>query len=81
MAVSPVSGGVTASWVYGPSVFLFAESESTKIMFAGVAGDENTEISYPDFQTAGLLLKKGFVDRIIPRKNIEKNSDHIYPSS
>ena len=32
MAVSPVSGGVTASWVYGPSVFLFAESESTKIL-------------------------------------------------
>ena len=37
IAVSPVSGGVTASWVYGPSVFLFAESESTKIMFAGPA--------------------------------------------
>ena len=70
MAVSPVSGGVTASWVYGPSVFLFAESERTKIMFAGPRVIEKTisEQLPPDFQTAGLLLKKGFVDRIIPRK-------------
>ena len=30
MAVSPVSGGVTASWVYGPSVFLFAEMKLGK---------------------------------------------------
>ena len=35
MATSPVAGGVTASWFYGPSVFVFAESENTKIMFAG----------------------------------------------
>ena len=35
----------------------------------------------PDFQTAGLLLKKGFVDRIIPEKNMRRIQFDIYPSS
>ena len=39
-------------------------------MFAGPRVIEKTisEQLPPDFQTAGLLLKKGFVDRIIQRK-------------
>ena len=71
MATSPVAGGVTASWFYGPSVFVFAESENTKIMFAGPNVIKRTiGEDLPDgFQTAGYLLKKGFVDRIIHRKN------------
>ena len=71
MATSPVAGGVTASWFYGPSVFVFAESEHTKIMFAGPNVIKRTiGEDLPDgFQTAGYLLKKGFVDRIIHRKN------------
>ena len=71
MATSPVAGGVTASWFYGPSVFVFAESENTKIMFAGPGVIKRTiGEELPDgFQTAGYLLKKGFVDRIIHRKN------------
>jgi acetyl-CoA carboxylase carboxyl transferase subunit beta len=71
MATSPVAGGVTASWFYGPSVFVFAESELTKIMFAGPNVIKRTiGEDLPDgFQTAGYLLEKGFVDRIIHRKN------------
>ena len=71
MATSPVAGGVTASWFYGPSVFVFAESENTKIMFAGPGVIKRTigEDLPNGFQTAGYLLKKGFVDRIIHRKN------------
>jgi acetyl-CoA carboxylase carboxyl transferase subunit beta len=71
MATSPVAGGVTASWFYGPSVFVFAESENTKIMFAGPGVIKRTigEDLPSGFQTAGYLLKKGFVDRIIHRKN------------
>jgi len=71
MATSPVAGGVTASWFYGPSVFVFAESENTKIMFAGPGVIKRTigEDLPQGFQTAGYLLEKGFVDRIIPRKN------------
>ena len=71
MATSPVAGGVTASWFYGPSVFVFAESELTKIMFAGPNVIKRTigEDLPEGFQTAGYLLEKGFVDRIIHRKN------------
>ena len=71
MASSPVAGGVTASWFYGPSVFVFAESELTKIMFAGPNVIKRTigEDLPEGFQTAGYLLEKGFVDRIIHRKN------------
>ena len=71
MATSPVAGGVTASWFYGPSVFVFAESEQTKIMFAGPGVIKRTigEDLPEGFQTANYLLKKGFVDRIIHRKH------------
>ena len=71
MATSPVAGGVTAPWFYGPSVFVFAESELTKIMFAGSNVIKRTigEDLPEGFQTAGYLLEKGFVDRIIHRKN------------
>ena len=52
-------------------VFVFAESENTKIMFAGPGVIKRTigEDLPSGFQTAGYLLKKGFVDRIIHRKN------------
>ena len=67
------AGGITASYS-NLGDFHIAESESAEIIFSGrrvIQGTIKEELP-PDLQTAPWLLKKGFCDRIIDRKDLAK---------
>jgi acetyl-CoA carboxylase carboxyl transferase subunit beta len=66
----PTMGGVAASWAFQGD-FTFAEPKAM-IGFAGARTIKNTiRLELPDgFQTSEFLLKHGFVDRIVPRKDL-----------
>jgi acetyl-CoA carboxylase carboxyl transferase subunit beta len=67
---NPTMGGVAASWAFQGDVTL-AEPKAM-IGFAGARTIKNTiRLELPDgFQTSEFLLKHGFVDRIVPRKDL-----------
>lgn len=67
---NPTMGGVAASWAFQGDVTL-AEPKAM-VGFAGARTIKNTiRIELPDgFQTSEFLLKHGFVDRIVPRKDL-----------
>jgi acetyl-CoA carboxylase carboxyl transferase subunit beta len=66
----PTMGGVAASWAFQGDITL-AEPKA-QIGFAGARTIKNTiRLELPDgFQTSEFLLKHGFVDRIVPRKDL-----------
>jgi acetyl-CoA carboxylase carboxyl transferase subunit beta len=67
---NPTMGGVAASWAFQGDITL-AEPKAM-IGFAGARTIKNTiRLELPDgFQTSEFLLKHGFVDRIVHRKDI-----------
>ena len=68
----PTAGGITASFAMLGDI-QFSEPGAL-IAFAGrrvVQATVKEELP-PDFQTAEFLLKHGFVDRIVERKNLAK---------
>ncbi|MGL6095688.1 MAG: acetyl-CoA carboxylase, carboxyltransferase subunit beta [Fimbriiglobus sp.] len=67
---NPTMGGVAASWAFQGDITL-AEPKAM-IGFAGARTIKNTiRIELPDgFQTSEFLLKHGFLDRIVPRKDL-----------
>ncbi len=67
---NPTMGGVAASWAFQGDITL-AEPKAM-IGFAGARTIKNTiRIELPDgFQTSEFLLKHGFVDRIVHRKDL-----------
>jgi acetyl-CoA carboxylase carboxyl transferase subunit beta len=67
---NPTMGGVAASWAFQGDITL-AEPKAM-IGFAGARTIKNTiRIELPDgFQTSEFLLKHGFVDRIVPRRDL-----------
>lgn len=67
---NPTMGGVAASWAFQGDLTL-AEPKAM-IGFAGARTIKNTiRLELPDgFQTSEFLLKHGFVDRIVHRKDI-----------
>jgi acetyl-CoA carboxylase carboxyl transferase subunit beta len=67
---NPTMGGVAASWAFQGDVTL-AEPKAM-IGFAGARTIKNTiRLELPDgFQTSEFLLQHGFVDRIVPRREI-----------
>lgn len=68
----PTTGGVTASFAMQGDIIL-AEPGAT-IGFAGKRVIEQTiKATVPEgFQTAEHLLKKGFIDRVVPRKDLRQ---------
>jgi acetyl-CoA carboxylase carboxyl transferase beta subunit len=68
----PTAGGVTASFAMGADI-IAAEPEAL-ICFAGPRVIEQTirQKLPPNFQKAEFLLKKGFVDIIVPRRDQKK---------
>ncbi|MDE1547870.1 acetyl-CoA carboxylase, carboxyltransferase subunit beta [Jeotgalibaca caeni] len=73
----PTTGGVTASFAMQGDIIL-AEPGAT-IGFAGKRVIEQTiKASVPEgFQTAEHLLEKGFIDRIVPRKQLRFVLGHL----
>lgn len=71
----PTTGGVSASFASLADITL-AEPK-TLIGFAGKRVIENTikEVLPPEFQTSEFLLKKGYIDRIVERKNMRDTLD------
>ncbi len=69
---NPTTGGVTASFASLGDVIL-AEPHAL-IGFAGQRVIRQTTNSEPppDFQSAEYLLHHGFIDRIVPRKNLRR---------
>jgi acetyl-CoA carboxylase carboxyl transferase subunit beta len=67
---NPTMGGVAASWAFQGDITL-AEPKAM-IGFAGARTIKNTiRLELPDgFQTSEFLLKHGFIDRIVHRKDI-----------
>ena len=67
---NPTMGGVAASWAFQGD-FTLAEPKAM-IGFAGARTIKNTiRLELPDgFQTSEFLLKHGFVDRIVHRKDL-----------
>lgn len=74
---NPTTGGVSASFAMLGDVIL-AEPKAL-IGFAGRRVIEKTvnEQLPEDFQTAEFLLKKGFVDRIVPRSEMRQTLSHL----
>ncbi|GAA0126663.1 acetyl-CoA carboxylase, carboxyltransferase subunit beta [Clostridium sp. CTA-19] len=68
----PTTGGVTASFAMLGDIII--SEPNTLIGFAGRRVIEQTinEKLPEDFQKAEFLLKKGFIDKIIDRKNLKK---------
>lgn len=66
----PTMGGVAASWAFQGDITL-AEPKAM-VGFAGARTIKNTiRLELPDgFQTSEFLLKHGFVDRIVPRRDL-----------
>ena len=77
----PTTGGVTASFAMLGDVIL-AEPEAL-IGFAGPRVIEQTiKQKLPEgFQKSEFMVKHGFVDRIVKRKNIRKNLAYLLASS
>lgn len=71
----PTTGGVSASFASLADITL-AEPK-TLIGFAGKRVIENTikEVLPPEFQTSEFLLKKGYIDRIVERKDMRDTLD------
>ncbi len=67
---NPTMGGVAASWAFQGDVTL--AEPGAMVGFAGKRTIWNTvRIELPaDFQTSEFLLKHGFVDRVVPRKDL-----------
>jgi acetyl-CoA carboxylase carboxyl transferase subunit beta len=67
---NPTMGGVAASWAFQGD-FTFAEPKAM-VGFAGARTIKNTiRLELPDgFQTSEFLLKHGFVDRIVKRRDL-----------
>ena len=67
---NPTMGGVAASWAFQGDI-TFAEPKAM-IGFAGARTIKNTiRLELPDgFQTSEFLLKHGFVDRIVHRRDL-----------
>ena len=72
LLTNPTTGGVSASFAMLGDIIL-AEPDAL-IGFAGRRVIEKTinEVLPPDFQRAEFLLEKGFVDRIVERKDMKK---------
>ncbi|MGL5767417.1 MAG: acetyl-CoA carboxylase, carboxyltransferase subunit beta [Sarcina sp.] len=73
----PTTGGVTASFAMEGDIIL-SEPNCT-IGFAGrrvIEKTLNTKLP-DDFQTSEFLVKKGFVDKIVQRKNLRDTLDRI----
>ena len=70
-------GGVAASWAFQGDITI-AEPKAM-IGFAGARTIKNTiRLELPDgFQTSEFLLKHGFVDRIVSRKDIRTEVSSI----
>ena len=68
----PTTGGVTASFAMEGDIIL--SEPGALVGFAGRRVVENTinESLPDDFQSAEFLLKKGFIDAIVPRKNMRE---------
>lgn len=73
----PTMGGVAASWAFQGDVTL-AEPKAM-IGFAGARTIKNTiQLELPDgFQTSEFLLKHGFVDRVVHRKDIRTEVSRV----
>ena len=73
----PTMGGVAASWAFQGDITL-AEPKAM-IGFAGARTIKNTiQLELPDgFQTSEFLLKHGFVDRIVHRKDIRTEVSRV----
>ena len=74
---NPTMGGVAASWAFQGDITI-AEPKAM-IGFAGARTIKNTiRLELPDgFQTSEFLLKHGFVDRIVSRKDIRTEVSRI----
>ena len=74
---NPTTGGVTASFAMEGDIIL--SEPNALIGFAGRRVIENTinESLPDDFQKAEFLLKKGFIDAIIDRRNLRKEIYNI----
>ena len=70
-------GGVAASWAFQGDITI-AEPKAM-IGFAGARTIKNTiRLELPDgFQTSEFLLKHGFVDRIVSRRDIRTEVSRI----
>lgn len=73
----PTMGGVAASWAFQGDVTL-AEPKAM-IGFAGARTIKNTiQLELPDgFQTSEFLLKHGFVDRVVHRKDLRTEVSRV----
>lgn len=73
----PTTGGVTASFAMQGDIIL-AEPGAT-IGFAGKRVIEQTiKSTVPEgFQTAEMMLEKGFIDRIVPRRRLREVLGHL----
>lgn len=73
----PTTGGVTASFAMEGDIIL--SEPGALIGFAGRRVIENTigESLPNDFQKAEFLLKKGFIDKIVDRKNLKSTLSKI----
>lgn len=73
----PTTGGVTASFAMEGDIIL--SEPGAMIGFAGRRVIENTigESLPSDFQKAEFLLKKGFIDKIVERKNLKSTLSKI----
>ncbi len=73
----PTMGGVAASWAFQGDVTL-AEPKAM-VGFAGARTIKNTiQLELPDgFQTSEFLLKHGFVDRVVHRKDIRTEVSRV----
>ena len=69
---NPTTGGVTASFAMEGDIIL--SEPNALVGFAGRRVIENTikETLPDDFQKAEFLLKKGFIDRIVDRRDLKK---------
>jgi acetyl-CoA carboxylase carboxyl transferase subunit beta len=73
----PTMGGVAASWAFQGDVTL-AEPKAM-VGFAGARTIKNTiQLELPDgFQTSEFLLKHGFVDRVVHRKDLRTEVSRV----
>ncbi len=73
----PTSGGVTASFAMEGDIIL-AEPKAL-IAFAGPRVIEQTirQKLPKDFQTAEFVLQKGFVDKVVDRRNLKETLSHL----
>jgi acetyl-CoA carboxylase carboxyl transferase subunit beta len=73
----PTTGGVTASFAMEGDIII--SEPNALVGFAGrrVIEDTIKEVLPDDFQKAEFLLKKGFIDRIIDRRNLRKEIYNI----